>query len=152
MSKTSGRPGISRNPTINSASGFTFGNSIQADLNWLRWGWHPYYGPQPDGFVCARDYAPTPWIYIPAYGTWRQPGINAYVPYGPPEDYTGPISVEVFEPRQVNVSVPFGGWMPQQVINAVYFYNAYYFPEAGRYGYMNRHGNWIWLNLDAAPF
>ncbi|MBU6453314.1 MAG: hypothetical protein KGS72_16140 [Cyanobacteria bacterium REEB67] len=139
-------------PGYQFSNGFTFGDTLRADLNWLRWGWHPYYGPRPEGFVCARDYVPTPWIYIPAYGTWRQPGINAYVPYGPPFDYTGPISVEVFEPRSVNVGLPFGAFLPQQVVNVVYFYNAYYFPEFERYGYMNRHGNWIWLNLDGQPY
>jgi hypothetical protein len=133
-------------------NGFTLGNVINADLNWLRWGWHPYYGPQPEGFVCASNYVPTPWIYMPAYGTWRQPGVNAYAAYGPPFDYTGPISVEVFEPRRVSVDIPFGGLLPQRVINAVYFYNAYYYPEFGRYGYMNRHNNWIWLNLGTQPF
>jgi hypothetical protein len=139
-------------PNYQFCNGFTLGDTIKCDLNWLRWGWHPYYGPEPDGFVAARNYFPTPWIFLPAYGTWRQPGVNAYAAYGPPYDYTGPISVEVFEPRHVNVDQPFGGWLPQQVINAVYFYNAFYYPEFGRYGYMNRHNNWIWLNLGTQPF
>jgi hypothetical protein len=139
-------------PNWQFANSMTLGNSIIADLNWLRWGWHPYYGPQPDGFVCAVNYVPTPWIYVPAYGTWRQPGVNAYSAYGPPYDYTGPISVEAFEPRRVKVDIPFGSFLPERVINAVYFYNAYYYPEFGRYGYMNRHNNWIWLNTGAQPF
>jgi hypothetical protein len=139
-------------PNWQFCNGFTLGGSAVADLNWLRWGWHPYYGPQPDGFVCANDYVPTPWIYVPAYGTWRQPGVNSYAAYGPPYDYTGPISVEVFEPRHVNVDIPFVGSLLQRVINAVYFYNAYYYPEYGRYGYMNRHNSWIWLNLGTQPF
>jgi len=139
-------------PNWQFANSMTLGNSVVADLNWLRWGWHPYYGPQPDGFVCANDFVPTPWIYMPAYGTWRQPGVNSYSAYGPPYDYTGPISVEVFEPRHVNYDVPFGGFLPQKVITAVYFYNAYYYPESGRYGYMNRHNNWIWLNTGSQPF
>ncbi len=139
-------------PNWQFANSMTLGNSIIADLNWLRWGWHPYYGPQPDGFVCSVNYVPTPWIYIPAYGTWRQPGVNAYSAYGPPYDYTGPISVEAFEPRRVKVDIPFGSFLPERVINAVYFYNAYYYPEFGRYGYMNRHNNWIWLNTGSQPF
>ena len=133
------------------ANGYTFGNSYQ-DLSWLRWGWHPYYGPQPDGFICAQDYFPTPWVFIPAYGTWRQPGLNAYAQSGPPYDYTGPISVEVFEPRQINVSHPFFGGMPPQVMNAVYMFNAYYNPQMGRYGYTNQYGNFIWLDLNPLPF
>jgi len=139
-------------PNWQFCNGFTLGNAINCDLNWLRWGWHPYYGPQPEGFVCSRNYMPTPWIYLPAYGTWRQPGVNSYAAYGPPFDYTGPISVEVFEPRQVSFDVPFLGMLPQRVINAVYFYNAFYYPDFGRYGYMNRHNNWIWLNLGTSPF
>jgi actin-related protein len=138
-------------PNWQFCNGFTLGNSVVADLNWLRWGWHPYYGPAPEGFICARNYVPTPWIYLPAYGTWRQPGVNSYAQYGPPYDYTGPISVEVFEPRTLNVNVPFLGMLPERVINAVYFYNAYYYPDFGRYGYMNRHNNWIWLDLNPMP-
>ena len=68
--------------------------SLANGLDWLRWGWHPYYGPLPDGFV-ATDYVPTPWIYFPAYGLWRQPGIMGWAPSGPPFNYSGPISVEV---------------------------------------------------------
>ena len=130
------------------SNGFTLGNDIHCGLDWLQWGWHPYYGPPPEGFVCADDYFPTPWVFIPAYGVWRQPGEFAYSPAGPPYDYTGPISVEVLEPRHVRTRDPYSGWVSDRVINVVYFYNAFYYPEFERWGYMNRHGYFIWLNLD----
>ena len=43
--------------------------------------------------------------------------------------------------------VPFAGLLPERIINAVYMYNAFYYPEFGRATvYMNRNNNWIWLN------
>jgi hypothetical protein len=129
------------------SNGFVLGNSIRCGLDWLRWGWHPYYGPQPDGFVCASDYIPTPWIYFPAYGLWQQPGVFSWAPSGPPYDYTGPITVEVLEPRHVHVRDPYSGWENQQVVNVVYLYNAFYDEEYEHWGYTNRHGYFIWLNI-----
>jgi hypothetical protein len=129
------------------SNGFTIG-SLPCNSDWLGYGWHPYWGPPPDGFVCESDYVPTPWFYIPAAGLWRQPGVMGYADYGPPYDYEGPITVEVMEPRHVHVRDPFTGWTNDRVINVVYFYNAYYYPEFERYGYMNRHGYFIWLNFD----
>ncbi len=129
------------------ANSFVFGNNMNCGLDWLRWGWHPYYGPPPEGFVCAADYIPTPWIYIPAYGVWRQPGLMGYAESGPPYDYTGPISVEVLEPRHVSVRDPYTGYMDARVVNVVYMYNAFYYPEEERWGYMNRHGYFLFLNL-----
>jgi hypothetical protein len=130
------------------SNGFCLGNLITVGADWLGWGWHPYYGPPPEGFVCESDYIPTPWVYVPAAGLWRQPGVMGYADYGPPYDYEGPITVEVMEPRHIHVRDPFTGWMNDRVVNVVYFYNAYYYPEFERYGYMNRHGYFIWLNLD----
>jgi hypothetical protein len=129
------------------SNGFTLG-SLPCGADWLGWGWHPYWGPPPEGFVCESDYVPTPWFYIPAAGLWRQPDVMGYADYGPPYDYEGPITVEVMEPRHVQVRDPFTGWVNDRVVNVVYFYNAYYYPEFERYGYMNRHGYFIWLNLD----
>ncbi len=128
------------------SNGFTLGNLIHCGLDWLRWGWHPYYGPPPEGFVCAQDYFPTPWVYIPAYGLWRQPGAFSYSDTGPPFDYTGPITVEILEPRHIHIRDPYTGWMSDRVINVMYFYNAFYYPEYDRWGYMNRHGYFIWIN------
>ncbi len=130
------------------SNGFTLGDSIRVGPDWLRWGWHPYFGPPPEGFVCASDFIPTPWIYLPAYGLWREPGVNGYAELGPPDDYDGPITVEVLEPRHIHTSDPYTGWGNDQIINVVYLYNAFYYPDFGRYGYMNRHGYFIWLNLD----
>ncbi len=130
------------------SNGFTLGDSIRVGPDWLRWGWHPYFGPPPEGFVCASDFIPTPWIYLPAYGLWREPGVNGYAELGPPDYYDGPITVEVLEPRHIQTRDPFTGWANDQIINVVYLYNAFYYPDFGRYGYMNRHGYFIWLNLD----
>jgi hypothetical protein len=129
------------------ANGFNLGNLFRIGLDWLGFGWHPYYGPQPEGFVCASNYVPTPWIYVPAYGLWRVAGEPGYAPEGPPYDYTGPISVEVLEPRHIHVRDAFTGWDNTQVVNVMYLYNAFFYPEYERYGYLNRHGYFIWLNL-----
>ncbi len=129
------------------SNGFVLGNTVTAGLDWLRWGWHPYYGPQPEGFVCADDYMPTAWMYVPAYGLWMQPGVYGWAPEGPPYDYTGPITVEVLEPRHVHVNDPYNGWERQRVINVVYLYNAFFYPDAERWGYTNRHGYFVWLDL-----
>ncbi len=129
------------------SNGFILGSLIHLDLNWLRWGWHPYYGPPPEGFVCADDYIPTPWIYFPAYGLWRQPGMMGWAPSGPPFDYTGPITVEILEPRRVNVNDPYTGFVATHIMNVPYFYDAFYNPEFERWGYINRHGYFLWVNL-----
>lgn len=129
------------------ATGYSFGGIFRAIANWLGFGWHPYYGPQPEGFVCASNYFPTQWIYVPAYGLWRMAGINGWAPSGPPYDYTGPISVQVWEPRHVNVRDPFTGFANSRVINVMYMYNAFFYPEYERWGYTNRHGYFVWLNL-----
>jgi hypothetical protein len=129
------------------SNGFVLGNMIRANLDWLRWGWHPYYGPQPEGFVCADDYIPTAWMYVPAYGLWMQPGVYGWAPAGPPYDYTGPITVEVLEPRHVHIKDPYTGSEHGRVTNVIYLYNAFFYPEDERWGYVNRHGYFIWLNL-----
>ncbi len=129
------------------SNGFTLGNAVRVGLDWLGFGWHPYYGPQPQGFVCANDYVPTPWIYIPAVGLWRIAGEQGYAQAGPPFDYTGPISVEVLEPRHVRIQDPFTGASNVRVVNVMYLYNAFYHPEYERYAYVNRHGYFIWLNF-----
>jgi hypothetical protein len=129
------------------SDGFTLGNSLNVGLDWLRWGWHPYYGPPPDGFVCAADYMPTPWIYVPAYGLWRLAGSNAWAPGGPPYNYGGPITVEVLEPRHVRVTDPYTNLVTTNVVNVPYFYNAFFNPEADRWLYTNRHGYPVYLNL-----
>ncbi|HEY9719619.1 MAG TPA: hypothetical protein V6C69_19220 [Trichormus sp.] len=128
-------------------NGFSLGNVVNVAANWLGFGWHPYYGPQPDGFVCATNYFPTLWTYVPAYGLWRVAGEQGWAPSGPPYDYTGPISVQVWEPRHVNVRDPYTGWATKRVVNVIYMYNAFFFPDMERWGYTNRHGYFVWLNL-----
>ena len=133
-------------PNWQYVNGFNLAN-MNVGPSWLSWGWPSWYGPAPTGFVCAQDYVPTPWIYFPALGQWREAGAFGYDPYGPDEYYTGPISVEVVEPVEVPGYNPYGFGGNVQIINEVFMYNAYYFPEVGRWGYMDRHGYFIWLNI-----
>jgi hypothetical protein len=119
-------------------NGFTLGSLPMANLNWLQSGWQPYWGPPPEGFVCESEYMPTPWIYFPALNQWRQPGYPTFVDYGPPLDYTGPITVAILEPVH---------YRHHRVINELYFYNAYFYPEFERWGYTNYRGYFIWLNI-----
>ncbi len=122
------------------SNGFTLGNLINVGLDWLGFGWQPYYGAKPVGFICARNYMPTPWMYESATGQWRQPGLYTYASDGPDEEYTGPITIEVIEQvtdRRGNIN------------NVLYLYNAFYYPDAERWGYENRQGYFIWLDEDA---
>jgi hypothetical protein len=128
--------------------GFTTGlvlGSVAAGLRWLTWGWPKYYGPHPVGFMYPTGYLPTPWIYRPWANQWRQPGEMAYAVGGPPPEYNMPITVEAVEPMQVMVPGP-GGVPMQETINQLYMYNAYYYPNFGRWGYFNRQGYFIWVN------
>ncbi len=129
------------------SNGFTLGDAIRVGLDWLGFGWHPYFGPTPTGFICAAGYMPTAWVYYPAYGLWRMAGANGWAQAGPPYDYAGPISVEVLEPRLVSVADPNTGWRHQRYINVPYLYNAYFYPDYDRWGYANRHGYFVWLNV-----
>jgi hypothetical protein len=81
---------------------------------------------------------PTPWVYLAATNQWTQPGLYSYVNDGPDPDYTGPITVEVIE--------QFIG-RHGRIINVPYFYDAFYYPDAGRWGYVTRQGYFIWLNV-----
>ncbi|HEY9677905.1 MAG TPA: hypothetical protein V6C76_07835 [Drouetiella sp.] len=119
------------------ANGFTLANAINVGPSWLGYGWQPYYGEVPQGFICARDYFPTPWVYETMTGQWRQPGLFGYTT-GPDYDYTGPITVEVIE----QVFGPGG-----QVVNVPYLYNGFFYPDQGRWAYQNRQGYFIWLDL-----
>jgi len=127
-----------QNPNWVFSNGFTLANAISVGTDWLGYGWQPYYGAPPVGFICARDYIPTPWFYEAATGQWRQPGLYSYVSEGPGYDYTGPITVEVIE----QIVTPNG-----QVVNVPYLYNAFYYPEEGRWAYENRQGYFIWVDV-----
>jgi hypothetical protein len=125
------------NPNWVYSNGFSLANAVQIGMNWLGFGWQPYYGAPPTGFICARDYMPTPWIYEVATGQWKQPGLYSYISEGPGYDYTGPITVEVIE----QVIAPTG-----QVVNVLCLYDAFYYPEMGRWGYQDRQGYFIWVD------
>jgi hypothetical protein len=127
-------------------NGFALGSLMNGDLNWVRAGWEPCWGPPPEGFVCESDYVPTPWIYFPAINAWRQAGYPDYVDYGPPPDYTGPITVEILEPVKSVFMGP-DGVPHRDVINELYFYNAYFYSDFERWGYTNDRGYFIWLNV-----
>ncbi len=120
------------------SNGFTLGNAINIGLEWLGFGWQPYYGAAPVGFICNRDYMPTPWMYDAMTNQWRQPGLYTYMSEGPDSEYTGPITVEVIEQVRDRRG---------RIINVPYLYNAFYYPEFGRWGYENRQGYFIWLDV-----
>jgi len=129
--------------------GFTTGlmlGSISAGLNWLRWGWPGYFGAVPTGFMYQTSYVPTPWMYVPWANQWRQPGVMGYAAEGPPQDYTMPITVQVVEPVQTTMTDPATGETVPTTINQVIMYNAYYYPQFGRWGYMNRQGYFVWVD------
>jgi len=127
-------------------TGLVLGASIRAGLGWLGFGWPRYYGAPPAGFMYPPNYIPTPWVYNPAANQWLQPGQNAYAPGPPPPDYTMPITVQVVEPMQVTAQDPVTGETVPETVNQLVMYNAFYHPEVGRWGYMNRAGYFIWLN------
>lgn len=128
------------------ANGFTLGNLIRCGLNFLGLGWRPYYGPPPTGFVCAANYFPTPWIYSPYQASWIQPGATTFTEMGPDEGYTGPITVQVMEPVVAWIPQAYGGPPVQTTINQLVMYDAFYYPQFGRWGYVNRAGYFIWVN------
>jgi hypothetical protein len=127
-------------------NGFTFASLAMPNTGWLQNGWEPYWGPPPQGFVCADNYVPTPWIYIPAMNAWRQPGYPGFAEYGPPLDYTGPITVQITNPVRTVVTDP-SGYPHREWMNQLYFYNAYFFPDYERWGYSNNQGYFVWLNI-----
>ena len=131
------------------SNGFTIGSIISASLGWLRSGWPHYYGPPPSGFMYPPGFVPTPWVYNPMMNMWRQPGQMAWEPVPPPYDYTMPITVQMVEPIRVWAPSPMGP-VPE-TINQLVMYNAHYFPMMGRWGYRNRHGYFVWLNMPPPP-
>jgi hypothetical protein len=131
------------------SNGFTIGSIISASLGWLRSGWPHYYGPPPSGFMYPPGFVPTPWVYNPMINMWRQPGQMAWAPVPPPSDYTMPITVQMVEPIRVWAPSPMGP-VPETV-NQLVMYNAHYFPMMGRWGYRNRHGYFVWLNMPPPP-
>jgi hypothetical protein len=134
-----------RRPDWTYCNGFVLGSAIQVKSDWFAWDWPAQFGTAPDGFLCRPDYLPTPYFYVSYSDQWRQAGENAYKK-GPDADYSGPISVETVEPLSGTFPDKSGVPTPQ-TINVIYMYNAYYQPEVGRWGYVNRQGNFVWLNI-----
>jgi hypothetical protein len=139
-------PWYNAQPGWRYCNGLTLGSSVTSGVDWLQAGWEPYWGQQPQGFICDDDYIPTPWIYFPAINAWRQPGSPGYVDFGPPLEYTGPITVEVLEPVRT-VFTDQSGYPHREIMNELYFYNAYFYPDSERWGYTNNRGYFIWLNI-----
>ena len=96
------------------------------------------------GLCSSRDTFRRRGFIAPWMNQWRQPGQMAYAMGGPPPEYTMPITVEAIEPVRTMVPDNFGIMVPR-MINQVFMYNAYYYPQFGRWGYMNRHGFFVWV-------
>lgn len=134
-----------RTPGWTYCNGYVIGGSVQAGPDWFAYEWPAIYGQPPAGFMCEPDYIPTPWIYLPYNDSWRPAGELA-TGAGPTTTYTGPISVEAIEPITAKIPDQYG--VPVfQTINVLYLYNAFYYPEFERWGYKNKQGFFVWLNI-----
>jgi hypothetical protein len=126
-------------------NGFILGTAVQVKPDWFGFDWPTQLGTPPEGFLCQTDYVPTPWLYVTYNDQWRRAGETAYGK-GPDSDYTGPISVETVEPVTGKFPDKFG--VPvAQTVNVLNFYNAFYQIESARWGYFNKQGNFVWLNI-----
>jgi hypothetical protein len=126
-------------------SGIVIGGSIQAGPDWLASEWPAIYGKPPAGFICNPAFVPTPWTYIPYNDSWKQVGVLTSGA-GPATSYTGPITVEAVESMIAKLPDQFG--VPvSQTFNVLYLYNAFYYPEFERWGYRNKQGFFVWLNI-----
>ena len=134
-----------RTPGLTYCNSYILGSNVQVNSEFFGLDWPAFYGPAPEGFICQPDFFPTPWIYFPYCDKWRMSGALAFG-QGPDADYTGPITVETMEPVTAKIPDKFG--VPVfQTINVLDFYNAFYYPEIERWGYMNKQGNFVWLNI-----
>jgi hypothetical protein len=134
-----------RTPGWTYCNGIVLGGSVQAGPDWFAYEWPAIYGHPPAGFICEPDFVPTPWTYVPYNDTWRQAGELASGD-GPATSYTGPITVEAIESVTAKVPDQFG--VPVfQTMNVLYLYNAFYYPAFERWGYINKQGFFVWLNV-----
>jgi hypothetical protein len=110
------------------------------------WGGVLYVGPFAD-FFGWDTWGPTEWIYVYDTGMWWSPATGYVI--APPILLNDPITVAVSE--QVPVLDPVFG---TQEIDAngdpvfetvTVYYNAYFDPGYGAYGYLNSAGDYVWL-------
>jgi hypothetical protein len=134
-----------RTPGWTYCNGIVIGGSIQAGSDWFASEWPAIYGHPPAGFICQPDFIPTPWTYVPYNDSWKQAAVLT-AGDGPATSYTGPITVEAIESMQAKVPDQ-SGVLVSQTINILYFYNAFYYPEFERWGYKNKQGFFVWLNI-----
>ena len=104
-----------------------------------------YAGPDPF-FWAYNQWAPTEWIYYADTGEWWTPG--AGWAGSPAVGYNDVITVAVNE--QVAVLDDFGDPVYDDDGNAEYetitvYYNAYWDPVYGAYGYLTRSGDYLWV-------
>jgi len=90
-------------------------------------------------FFAGSDYCPTEWIFELRAGRWFRPGFG-YVYQAPA--YYGPITVAVDE--QVFAGYDYYGTPVYETVTM--YYNATYYPNVGRYGYVDVDGDFNWLN------
>ena len=95
----------------------------------------------PYNFYAPSGFAPTPYLFDVALGAFLNPGVG-YMDYLP-SDYDGPISVSVAE--VVPVYDFFGNVVSYRTER--FYYNAYYDPNYGAYGYYDYRGSFHWLTL-----
>ena len=84
-------------------------------------------------FFAYRHYAPTAWFFF-GRGVWYGPDYGYQ--YRPPV-YDGPITVVVEESE----------WDDElgEFVDVTWYYNAYFYPEEGAYGYYDLHGQFRWV-------
>ncbi|HEY9867700.1 MAG TPA: hypothetical protein V6D08_00710 [Candidatus Obscuribacterales bacterium] len=95
------------------------------------------------GFYFAhRSYCPTEWFFEIRIGRWYSPSYGYVVQ---PPAYYGPITVVAVETEYEQVFDSWSGtwvWVEEET---TWYYNAYWYPEYGSYGYFDYRGNFHWL-------
>ena len=81
------------------------------------------------------------------FGRWRFAGVPGWADSGPPQEYTGMISCEIMQSRQTLVFDPKTSIPHQQKFNVLVLYNAFFDTESERFGYMDGHGNFMFIDL-----
>lgn len=109
------------------------------------WGGVLYTSPDPY-FWGYNSWGPTEWVYYSDTGEWWTPGAGWSA--SPPAGYNDVITVAVDE--QVAVLDDFGDPVLDVDGNPEYetikvYYNAYWDPIYGAYGYENRNGDFVWV-------